>query len=98
MGDVQHVTLHGHRVRYRLDGDGDETLLLIHGMADNNTGTFPIQSERMFAALKGNGGTARYIQLPAESHGYAARESVGHTLFEMLNWLDQYVKPSRPRM
>jgi dipeptidyl aminopeptidase/acylaminoacyl peptidase len=52
----------------------------------------------MFAALKGNGGTARYIQLPAESHGYAARESVGHTLFEMLNWLDQYVKPQRPRM
>lgn len=73
-------------------------ILLIHGMADNNTGTFPIQSERMFAALKGNGGTARYIQLPAESHGYAARESVGHTLFEMLNWLDQYVKPQRPRM
>jgi dipeptidyl aminopeptidase/acylaminoacyl peptidase len=73
-------------------------ILLIHGMADNNTGTYPIQSERMFAALKGNGGTARYIQLPAESHGYAARESVGHTLFEMLNWLDQYVKPQRPRM
>ncbi len=73
-------------------------ILLIHGMADNNTGTYPIQSERMFAALKGNGGTTRYIQLPHESHGYAARESVGHTLFEMLNWLDQYVKPQRPRM
>ena len=73
-------------------------ILLIHGMADNNTGTFPIQSERMFAALKGNGGTPRYVQLPAESHGYAARESVGHTLSEMLGWLDQYVKPPRPRM
>jgi dipeptidyl aminopeptidase/acylaminoacyl peptidase len=73
-------------------------ILLIHGMADNNTGTYPIQSERMFAALKGNGGTSRYIQLPHESHGYAARESVGHALFEMLNWLDQYVKPQRPRM
>jgi dipeptidyl aminopeptidase/acylaminoacyl peptidase len=73
-------------------------ILLIHGMADNNTGTFPIQSERMFAALKGNGGTTRYVQLPAESHGYAARESVGHALHEMLGWLDQYVKPSRPRM
>lgn len=73
-------------------------ILLIHGMADNNTGTYPIQSERMFAALKGNGGTTRYIQLPAESHGYAARESVGHTLFEMLGWLEQYVKPERPRM
>jgi dipeptidyl aminopeptidase/acylaminoacyl peptidase len=73
-------------------------ILLIHGMADNNTGTYPIQSERMFAALKGNGGTTRYIQLPAESHGYAARESVGHTLFEMLGWLEQYVKPGKPRM
>lgn len=73
-------------------------ILLIHGMADNNTGTYPIQSERMYAALKGNGGTTRYVQLPAESHGYAARESVGHTLFEMLGWLDQYVKPQRPRM
>lgn len=73
-------------------------ILLIHGMADNNTGTYPIQSERMFAALKGNGGTTRYIQLPAESHGYAARESVGHTLFEMLGWLEQYVKPEKPRM
>lgn len=73
-------------------------ILLIHGMADNNTGTYPIQSERMYAALKGNGGTARYVQLPAESHGYAARESVGHTLHEMLTWLDQYVKVPRPRM
>ena len=73
-------------------------ILLVHGMADNNTGTYPIQSERMYAALKGNGGTARYVQLPAESHGYAARESVGHTLFEMLSWLDQWVKVPKPRM
>jgi len=73
-------------------------ILLVHGMADNNTGTYPIQSERMYAALKGNGGTARYVQLPAESHGYAARESVGHTLFEMTAWLDQWVKPLKPKM
>ncbi|MBL8996351.1 MAG: S9 family peptidase [Gemmatimonadetes bacterium] len=73
-------------------------ILLIHGMADNNTGTYPIQSERMYAALKGNGGTARYVQLPAESHGYAARESVGHTLFEMMAWLDQYVKTPKLKM
>ena len=73
-------------------------ILMIHGMADNNTGTFPIQSERMFAALKGNGATVRYVQLPAEAHGYAARESVGHTLFEMMAWLDQWVKPPRPKM
>jgi dipeptidyl aminopeptidase/acylaminoacyl peptidase len=75
-----------------------EPILLVHGMADNNTGTYPVQSERMYAALKGNGGTARYVQLPAESHGYAARESVGHTLFEMLSWLDQWVKQPKPRM
>ncbi len=73
-------------------------ILLVHGMADNNTGTFPVQSERMYAALKGNGATVRYVQLPAESHGYQARESVGHTLAEMMSWLDQFVKPPKPRM
>ena len=73
-------------------------ILLVHGMSDNNTGTFPIQSERMYAALKGNGATVRYVQLPGESHGYAARESVGHTLAEMMAWLDQFVKPPKPRM
>ncbi|MGH7562084.1 MAG: S9 family peptidase [Gemmatimonadales bacterium] len=69
-----------------------EPILLIHGEADDNSGTFPIQSERMYAALKGNGGTARYVVLPAEAHGYRARESVGHTLFEMVSWMDRWVK------
>jgi dipeptidyl aminopeptidase/acylaminoacyl peptidase len=72
-------------------------ILLIHGMADDNTGTFPIQSERFFAALKGNGKKARLVMLPAEPHGYRARESLGHTLWEMVAWLDRYVKPQRPR-
>lgn len=69
-------------------------ILLIHGMADNNSGTFPIQSERMFAALKGNGGSVRYVQLPDEAHGYAARESIEDVIWEMLRWFDTYVKPS----
>ncbi len=69
-----------------------EPILLIHGAADTNTGTFPIQSERFFAALKGHGATAKLVFLPAEAHGYRARESVGHTLYEMANWLDIYVK------
>lgn len=69
-------------------------LLLIHGEADNNSGTFPIQSERMFAAVKGAGGTVRLVMLPGESHGYRARESVGHTLYEMSAWLDRYLKPA----
>jgi dipeptidyl aminopeptidase/acylaminoacyl peptidase len=67
-------------------------ILLIHGMADDNTGTYPVQSERFFAALKGNGKTVRYVQLPAEAHGYRARESIGHTLYETIAWLDKYVK------
>jgi dipeptidyl aminopeptidase/acylaminoacyl peptidase len=67
-------------------------LLLIHGDADNNTGTFPIQSERMFNAIKGNGGTAKYISLPYESHGYAGRENILHTLAEQFGWLEKYVK------
>ncbi|WP_243287754.1 prolyl oligopeptidase family serine peptidase [Geothrix terrae] len=67
-------------------------ILLIHGEADNNQGTFPIQSERLYAALKGNGQTARYVTLPLESHGYIARESVEHTLWEMLHWFDKHLK------
>jgi dipeptidyl aminopeptidase/acylaminoacyl peptidase len=67
-------------------------LLLIHGMADNNSGTFPIQSERLFAALKGFGATARFVYLPHESHGYSARESVLDVLAEMFEWFDTYVK------
>ena len=70
----------------------DEPLLMIHGAADNNSGTFPIQSERMFHAVNGLGGTARLVMLPHESHGYRARESVMHTLAEMIDWFDEYVK------
>lgn len=67
-------------------------ILLIHGEADNNSGTFPIQSERLYNAIKGNGGTARLVFLPQESHGYAAKESVLHMLWEMDEWLMKYVK------
>src|SRR5262249_37338025 len=67
-------------------------ILLIHGEADNNSGTFPIQSERMYQALKGNGANVRYVTLPFEAHGYAARESVEHTLWEMITWFDKWVK------
>ena len=74
-----------------------EPILLIHGEADNNTGTFPIQSERMYAALKGNGGNVRYVTLPHEAHGYAARESLEHTLWEMITWFDKHVKNAPPR-
>jgi dipeptidyl aminopeptidase/acylaminoacyl peptidase len=71
-------------------------ILLIHGEADNNTGTFPIQSERLFSAIKGQGGTVRFVLLPLESHGYAARESVLHMLWEMNNWMNTYVKNASP--
>ena len=56
-----------------------------------------MQSERMYAALKGHGATVRYVVLPHESHGYAARESVLHTLAEMINWFDRHVKNAKPR-
>jgi dipeptidyl aminopeptidase/acylaminoacyl peptidase len=67
-------------------------ILLIHGEADNNSGTFPIQSERLFSALKGHGATVRFVLLPLESHGYQGRESVLHMFWEMNNWLTTYVK------
>ena len=67
-------------------------LLLIHGENDNNSGTFPMQSKRMYQAIKGNGGTVRLVMLPNESHGYRARESVLHTQAEMIRWFDKHVK------
>ena len=70
----------------------NEPILLIHGEADNNSGTFPIQSERLFSAIKGQGGTVRFVLLPLESHGYAGRESVLHMFWEMNTWMDKYVK------
>lgn len=73
----------------------DQPLLLIHGEADNNSGTFPIQSERFYNALKGHGATTRLVMLPHESHGYAAKESILHTLYEMDAWLDKYVKNAK---
>ncbi|MFL6213139.1 MAG: prolyl oligopeptidase family serine peptidase [Blastocatellia bacterium] len=75
----------------------NEPILLIHGEADDNSGTFPIQSERFYMALKGHGATVRYVTLPYEAHGYAARESVFHTLAEMINWMDKYVKNAAPK-
>lgn len=67
-------------------------LLLVHGQADNNSGTYPMQSERYFNALKGLGATVRLVMLPKESHGYAARESILHMLWEQDQWLEKYVK------
>jgi dipeptidyl aminopeptidase/acylaminoacyl peptidase len=70
-------------------------LLLLHGARDANSGTFPIQSERLFQAIQGTGGTARLVILPHESHGYIARESVLHMLAEQLDWLDRWVLKER---
>lgn len=67
-------------------------LLMIHGIADDNPGTFPIQSQRMYEAIRGNGGHVRLVMLPDEAHGYQARESVEHVLYEMVTWFDKYVK------
>ncbi len=69
-----------------------EPLLLIHGEDDPNSGTYPMQSKRFYQALKGNGGTARYVLLPKEGHGYAARESLLHVLAETIQWFNKYVR------
>ncbi len=67
-------------------------ILLVHGELDNNTGTYPIQSERMFNAIKGHGGTVKFVLLPYESHGYAAKENILHLLYEQYAWVEKYVK------
>ena len=66
-------------------------ILLIHGVDDNNSGTFPIQSERLFQAINGHGGITRLVMLPFESHGYRARQSVLHQTWEIDNWLTKYL-------
>ncbi|HEX5874689.1 MAG TPA: prolyl oligopeptidase family serine peptidase [Pyrinomonadaceae bacterium] len=77
----------------------NEPMLMIHGEADDNMGTFPIQSERMYQAMKGNGATVRLVMLPHEAHGYAGRESIEHVLYEMISWFDRHVKnaPSKEK-
>lgn len=67
-------------------------ILLVHGEADNNPGTFTLQTERYFQALKGLGADARMVILPKESHGYAAKESILHLLWEQEQFLDKYLK------
>jgi dipeptidyl aminopeptidase/acylaminoacyl peptidase len=67
-------------------------ILLVHGEADDNSGTFPIQTERMYEAIRGNGGTIRLVFLPNEAHGYRAKETIEHLLWEKFTWFDKYVK------
>jgi dipeptidyl aminopeptidase/acylaminoacyl peptidase len=75
----------------------NEPLLIMHGERDANPGTVPLQSEKLYEAIRGVGGTARLVMLPLESHGYAARESVEQTLYETVTWFDRYVKNAPPR-
>ena len=75
----------------------NEPILLIHGEIDQNPGTVPMQSEKLYEAVRGVGGTVRLVMLPYESHGYAARESIETVLYEMLSWFDRYVKNAKPR-
>jgi dipeptidyl aminopeptidase/acylaminoacyl peptidase len=72
-------------------------ILLVHGEMDDNTGTYPIQSERMFNAIKGNGGTVKYVSLPYEAHGYRGRENILHMLNEQFTWLEKYVKNAQKK-
>jgi len=70
----------------------NEPVLVIHGNADSNPGTLTFQSEVFFEAVRGSGGTARMVLLPFEDHGYRARESVEHVLWEQIRWFDEHVK------
>jgi dipeptidyl aminopeptidase/acylaminoacyl peptidase len=81
--------MHAHKIK--------DPILLIHGEVDNNSGTFPIQSKRFYHALKGHGAVVRLVILPYESHGYDARESIMHVMWETYNWLEKYVKNKNER-
>ncbi|MCL1050188.1 prolyl oligopeptidase family serine peptidase [Shewanella abyssi] len=76
----------------------DEPLLIMHGEMDSNSGTYPMQSARLFKAIRGLGGQARLVTFPYESHSYKAKQSILHMLWEQEEWLDKHVghKPSAP--
>ncbi len=74
----------------------NEPILIIHGDDDSNPGTLTFQSEVFFEAVRGSGGTTRLVLLPFEDHGYRARESVEHVLWEQLRWFDDHVKGVQP--
>lgn len=75
----------------------NEPLLLVHGALDQNPGTVPLQSEKLFDAVRGVGGTTRLVLLPHEGHGYASREAIEQVLAEQLDWMDRWVKNAPPR-
>jgi dipeptidyl aminopeptidase/acylaminoacyl peptidase len=70
-------------------------ILLVHGEADDNPGTFPINSERLYNAIKGHGGTVRLVYLPYEAHGYRGKENLLHLLWEQNEWLNRFVKNAK---
>ncbi len=72
-----------------------QPILLLHGMDDSNSGTYPMQSERLYHALRGLGGIARYVQYPYEDHGYRSRETIMDVLYHMVDWFDRYVKDNQ---
>jgi dipeptidyl aminopeptidase/acylaminoacyl peptidase len=73
-----------------------EPVLLMHGEADDNPGTFLMQTQRLYQALAGTGGNVRFVSLPFEGHGYSARESQGHVLWEMSEWMKRHTGPAVP--
>jgi dipeptidyl aminopeptidase/acylaminoacyl peptidase len=72
-------------------------LLIMHGMDDANPGTEPVQSPKLFQAIRGLGGTTRLVMLPHEPHWYTAMESNEQEVYEMLTWFDKYVKNAAPK-
>ena len=67
-------------------------LLIVHGADDANPGTTPLQANKLFEAIRGNGGTTRLVMLPHEPHWYTSMESNEQLVYEMVRWFDKYVK------
>jgi dipeptidyl aminopeptidase/acylaminoacyl peptidase len=67
-------------------------LLLYHGIEDQNVGTDPINSVRLFHALQGMGKTVALYMYPYEDHGPATRETLLDLWGRWTAWLDLYVK------
>jgi dipeptidyl aminopeptidase/acylaminoacyl peptidase len=68
-------------------------LLMYCGMLDQNVGTDPINSVRMFNVLESIGKPAALYMYPYEDHGQVAKETLQDMWARWIAWLDKYVEP-----
>ncbi len=73
-------------------------LLMYHSLEDQNVGTAPISSIRMFHALQGLGKPAALFMYPYEDHSVATYQTDLDQWARWFAWFDMYVKNPSPKV